>query len=61
MISMNLLILIVILILELSRIAKEHAVIVNKSGRVVLRPKDGLVLHNGSELTEEVELQHQDR
>lgn len=43
------------------RIAKEHARVLNKGGKVTLRPCQGQVLYNGKELTEDVVLHHQDR
>ena len=43
------------------RIAKHHAEILNKGGKVTLIPKSGIVLHNGKEIQETVTLDHQDR
>ncbi|ELT96154.1 hypothetical protein CAPTEDRAFT_129452, partial [Capitella teleta] len=49
------------IILNGPRIAKDHALLTNKSGRVLLKPLDGLVLINGVEPAQETELSHQDR
>ena len=42
-------------------IAKDHAVVTCKESKVYLKPRHGLVLHNGQEIDKEIKLHHQDR
>jgi hypothetical protein len=35
--------------------------LINQSGKVALKPLDGLVLLNGVELSQQMDLNHQDR
>ncbi|KAI0215595.1 hypothetical protein LSAT2_032357 [Lamellibrachia satsuma] len=49
------------IVLNGPRIAKRHAKVTKQGGKVMLTPLDGLVLHNGVELKETVQLRHEDR
>lgn len=50
------------IVLNGPRIAKEHAIVTHKKGGdVFLKPRHGLILHNGKELLTEIKLEHQDR